>query len=422
MQNNEIKEVENAKHKIQQNIIECKKRGILICTLDPKTFIGAFFAGINSEVPVFLANPNWRENEWEQVFTHISPALVFGNASTFPLTHGPATQDLKSFSKHIMIPTGGTGGKIQFAMHTWDSLVHSATATALFLKKQIIKSLCLLPLYHISGLIQIVRSIATNGEVYFDPLESFDKNHSFNGFCLSLVPTQLDRFLQNPHTANLLRTFDVVFLGGAPASSALLIKAREANIRLSPTYGMTETGAMVTAMHPEDFLKGQTGVGKALPHSKISLSKDGLINIRANSLFSGYFPSPPIKKTLWATNDEGFIDEDGYLTIIGRADRIIITGGEKVDPKEVENAILATGLVSSVYVAPVQDKEWGQRVIAMHVPLIKGEDLSSQIKEQIKSSLANYKIPKDWIMVNQLPFDEKGKINPAAFNSLLTSL
>lgn len=410
---------QHAMDEIRQSNKLCKKQGVLVCESDPYAFIGYVLACVYSEVPVFLANPNWRQSEWEQVFDQISPALVFGNAPTFPINPGVESRDLKLFKGYIMVPTGGTSGNIRFAMHTWGVLENSACATAMFLKKDKINSLCLLPLYHISGLMQIVRTTYTKGTILFDPLESFNQKHNFKGYCLSLVPTQLERFMQNPGHVALLKTFDTVFLGGAPATNHLLTKAREAGIRLSPTYGMTETASMVTAMDPEDFLNGRTGVGLPLGHAKIFTDENGLISIRAHSLFSGYFPARPIIKNLWETNDEGTIDNEGYLSITGRADHIIITGGEKVDPKEVENAIHTTGLVSSVMVVGISDSEWGQRIVSIYVPAIKGDECSLKIKEQIKATLANYKIPKDWIMVDELPIDEKGKVINTAIEKLI---
>jgi O-succinylbenzoic acid--CoA ligase len=411
----------SAKNVIHQNYTECLKKGVLICSKDPWEFIGAFLASVVSGIPVFLGNHNWRETEWNQVSALISPALVFGNAPTFPSKSNSPLKDLKPFSNHIMIPTGGSGGKVQFAMHTFESLHNSAISTATFLKKNNLNSLCLLPLYHISGLIQVIRAAVTNGELLFNPLESFEKNRDFKGFSLSLVPTQLERLMQNADNINLLKTFDVIFLGGAPAANELLQKARIAKIRLSPTYGMTETGSMITALHPDDFLMGIKGVGTSLCHAKIFITEENLINIYSNSLFSGYFPETPTKKVSWQSNDEGNIDEKGYLTIIGRADRIIITGGEKVDPREIETAILATGLASSVLVASIEDEEWGRRIIAIYVALIKGENLSSQIKERLKANLVNYKIPRDWILVDELPYDEKGKLTETSINHCIKS-
>lgn len=409
---------EEACSRIRKDYNECKKRGILIATVNPVEFIGAFFMAVYFEIPLFLSNPRWKEVEWKQVFGQIRPAIVFGEVSYFTERLEDVTPNLKSFEQCIMIPTGGSGGKVRFAIHTWESLSASAKATARFLGKAVVNSLCLLPLYHVSGLMQVIRAAITNGEVLFDALESFCEKKDFKGFkgfCLSLVPTQLERFMEDSQLIDLLRTFDAIFLGGAPASEMLLEKAKIENLPIAPTYGMTETASMVTAMLPEHFLNGMKGVGKALSHTLLSINNQneeriGRICIHGQSLFKGYFPELPCEKATWVTNDEGFIDEEGYLTVIGRADRIIITGGEKVDPKEVETAILKTGLVKAVMVSSREDKEWGRRVIAICVAKEEREGIAEETRWRLKEILLNYKIPKEFIMVDKLPIDEKGKI------------
>lgn len=396
--------------KIEQNLLECKKSGVLIVTSNSKEFIDALFAAIHFEVPIFLGNPKWKENEWAQVFKQVQPAIIFGETPNISINSGCNVSDLNNFQKYIMIPTGGTSGKLRFAMHTWESLSSSAKGTAEFLEKNIINSLCLLPLYHVSGLMQIIRAHITQGTVLFDGLETFNAHHDFKGFCLSLVPTQLERFMENKKILKILKTFDIIFLGGAAATEHLLAKARAEKLPIAPTYGMTETGSMIAAMMPEYFLNGKKGVGSALPHAQISVNEEKRIMIQSESLFSGYFPELPQKKNVLITDDEGII-KDGQLIVIGRADNIIITGGEKVNPKEVEEAILATGLVKSVAVKPKKDQEWGERITAIYVPIedINHEELIEKIRLMLKHVLLNYKIPKEWIAVKELPIDEKGK-------------
>lgn len=256
---------EEACSRVREDYVECKKRGILITTSNPLEFIGAFFTAVYLEVPLFLGNPKWREKEWNQVFEQIRPAIVFGEVSYFTEEiEDNILQDLKLFEQCIMIPTGGSGGRVRFAIHTWESLSASAKATARFLGKDVINSLCLLPLYHVSGLMQVIRAVVTEGEVLFDSLESFCEKEDFKGFkdfCLSLVPTQLERFMEDVKVLDLLRTFDVIFLGGAAVSEVLLERAKSEHLPLAPTYGMTETASMVAAMLPGEFLMGRKGVG-----------------------------------------------------------------------------------------------------------------------------------------------------------------
>lgn len=402
--------------KISNQLDACKTDGVLICSKDPWAFVGAFLAAVSTNVPIFLANPDWKESEWAQVLDQMYPAIIFGESKNVgPRSH---LNDNSKLQGYIMIPSGGSSGKVRFAMHTWETLTVSAKATVSFLGAIKMNSLCVLPLYHISGLIQVVRALVTNGEVFFKPLEVIQEGYDMRNVCLSLVPTQLERLLNNPDAVNGLRTFDVVFLGGAPASSALLKKAREEKIRLSPTYGMTETASMISAMRPEDFLRGRPGVGEPLSHAKVFVDEDGTLAIQCKSLFYGYYPEMIDREATWTTSDQGGFDKEGYLHIIGRNDRMIITGGEKVDPKEVEAAILNTGLVDSVVITSKPCNEWGQRIVAIAVPVEKKLD-PEKLRTQLKDSLANYKIPKDWLFVEELPYDSKGKINSSDLLKLI---
>lgn len=111
--------------KIEDELRECKKRGVLIVTTDSKEFIDAFFAAMHFEVPLFLGNSKWRENEWKQFFSQVRPAVIFGDVSDFLKDTELEVADLRDFQKCIMIPTGGTSGRLRFAIHTWESLIAS---------------------------------------------------------------------------------------------------------------------------------------------------------------------------------------------------------------------------------------------------------------------------------------------------------
>jgi O-succinylbenzoic acid--CoA ligase len=88
------------------------------------------------------------------------------------------------------------------------------------------------------------------------------------------------------------------------------------------------------------------------------------------------------------------LDADGYLYILGRAGHLIITGGEKVQPEEVEAAILATGLALDAIVVGIPDPDWGERVVALWVP--QGEVDSQPLQARLKTQLSAYKVPKAW--------------------------
>jgi acyl-coenzyme A synthetase/AMP-(fatty) acid ligase len=106
------------------------------------------------------------------------------------------------------------------------------------------------------------------------------------------------------------------------------------------------------------------------------------------------------------TEDYGEVDRLGYWKLLGRGDRVIVTGGEKVDPGFVEKIILDTGLVEQCLIMGIKDEKWGQRVIAYLSP--SAADLSS-IKDIVRETVSGANYPKEWILTDELPLSEMGK-------------
>ena len=270
---------------------------------------------------------------------------------------------------------------------------------------------------------QLMRSFLTGGTLAIfasKTLEAEQSNFNPDRFFLSIVPTQLQRLLQTPETAAWLSRFQTVLLGGAPAWDTLLVQARQHQIRLAPTYGMTETASQVVTLKPVDFLAGQAGCGQVLPHASIKILDEagaelptgtvGTIAIQAKSLMLDYFPSVPVRspRSYWLTDDLGFFDAQGFLQVVGRSSQKIITGGENVFPAEVEAAIRSTGLVKDVCVVGVSDRHWGEIVVA--VVAIESGAIAG-LEAALGNRLANYKHPKRWLLLPELPRNAQGKIN-----------
>ncbi|MEM9246914.1 MAG: AMP-binding protein, partial [Cyanobacteria bacterium P01_F01_bin.153] len=234
-----------------------------------------------------------------------------------------------------------------------------------------------------------------------------------SGF-ISLVPTQLARLLNNKGGGPWLQQFRVILLGGAPPWAELLEQSRQMQLSIAPTYGMTETAAQVATLKPADFLAGKTGVGCTLPHVSLEPADAGSILVRSSSLAAGYWQGEAIAPEL-ITGDLGSFDNNGYLSILGRQDDIIITGGENVMPREVEAAILATGVATDVCVVGVPDQEWGQRLAAIWVPRTQQKiPTLPQWQKFLDSRLSRYKHPKLWRKVDQIPRNSRGKVNRGA--------
>ncbi|MEM9767705.1 MAG: AMP-binding protein [Cyanobacteria bacterium P01_D01_bin.71] len=434
-------------------------RDILLVDSDPVRFLAAFFAALQHPCRIWLANPQWGTQEWHQVTAQCQPDIVIGTVpptirvrnraqgaeceemglargqdTRTKQTNSPAPQPPNHPTPSIHIPTGGSSGNIRFAVHTWETLLASVQGFCQHFDCATVNAYCILPLHHVSGLMQAMRCWLTGGQLTVQPFQELlqpgaisqtfqqERIAASSGSFLSLVPTQLQRSLQaNWDTVPWLRQFTAILLGGAPLWPSLRQTARDLRLPLAPTYGLTETAAQVATLLPSEFLAGQTGSGRALPHAQITIQDGagqalppgvvGQIAIKAKSLAraSGLTPiAPPLM-----TNDLGCLDQAGFLHVMGRETSLIITGGEKVQPEEVEAAILATGLVQDVAVVGLPDADWGERVVAIAVGTAKNDHdtLAQTLRQRLKFQLSPYKLPKQWCFWPTLPRNAQGKLN-----------
>ncbi|MDJ0843302.1 2-succinylbenzoate--CoA ligase [Crocosphaera sp.] len=383
-------------------------------------FLAVFIAAIISNCHVFLCDPRWQKKEWKEVLNLIKPHLILGIDVDY---------DIKSYQNNlpllnkglIMIPTGGTSGNIRFAIHTWETLSESVQGFTDFFNLTEVNSFCILPLHHVSGLMQFLRSFLTQGKIIFYPYNNLKKgilpSSNFEYFFISLVPTQLQLLLTLK--PEFLRQFQTILLGGAPPWNSLLTQGRNYKLNLSPTYGMTETASQIVTLKPEYFLQGNNSTGQVLPHAQVTLTEEKLIKIQAKSLFLGYYPNYEPRDYL-ITDDLGYLDEENYLYILGRNSQKIITGGENVFPKEIENVILETNLVEDIAIIGVADEQWGEAVTAIYTSKDEKNDVNL-LKNAIKQKLSPVKQPKYWLKVQQLPRNQQGKLNYRTLQKIATA-
>ncbi|WP_009544408.1 2-succinylbenzoate--CoA ligase [Crocosphaera subtropica] len=385
---------------------------------DYLNFLAAFLASIITKCHVFLCDQRWQDKEWIEVLHLIQPHLILGIDINYSIKKHQTPLQLPDQSL-IMIPTGGTSGKIRFAIHTWKTLSASVQGFTDFFDLQKVNSFCLLPLHHVSGLMQFIRSFLTQGKIiiypYTDLKNGIIPSLKFDDFFISLVPTQLQLLLTlNP---NFLRQFKTILLGGAPPWNSLLITSRHYSLNLSPTYGMTETASQIVTLKPEKFLQKNNSTGQVLPHANVTINQDKIIEIiKTTSLYFGYYPHYEPQPCL-ITDDLGYFDDENYLHILGRNSQKIITGGENVFPKEIEDVILATNLVKDISIIGVANQQWGELVTAIYVPQDEQIDVD-MIRERIKSQLSPVKQPKHWIQVQELPRNQQGKLNYQALQKI----
>lgn len=391
---------------------------IFLVESNPYLFLAAFLAAVASGSSVFLCNPDWKEQEWKQVYQIISPGIIVGLSPQIIPSSNAAKSNLLN---KIMIPTGGTSGEIKFVIHTWETLEASVKGFQEYFAVNQVNSCCILPLYHVSGLMQFMRSWMTEGKFLVENYNQIKSGKipeiNPEKFFISLVPTQLQFLLEN--YPRWLNKFQTVLLGGAPAWTSLLEQARQNKINLALTYGMTETASQIVALKPKEFLQGNNSNGQVLPHANIKISDSGTIIIKSKSLFLGYYPNLSHQHE-FITDDLGYFDDKNNLFILGRNSQKIITGGENVFPKEVENSILSTQLIKDVAVIGIPDLKWGQIIVALYVPNI--QDLTeNMIKKELNHRISKYKHPKHWIKLAQIPRNLQGKINQKQLTIIVNS-
>ncbi len=438
---------------------------VLVADAEPMDFLAGFWAGVLTGWTVALANPDWASPEWQSAYQLTNPQITWG---TPPLSPSPLRLSPRRLSgvealssPYILIPTGGTSGQLKFTRHTWSTLTAAVVGFQHHFQHHFqnpfqtdetpINTCCVLPLYHVSGLLQALRTWLTDGQILITPFKTLlspspsvaERSRSplpcprrlsvVKATYLSLVPTQLSRLIA-ANKSSWLRQFHAVLLGGAPPWPDLLDQAAARKIPICLSYGMTETGAMVTAMRLPDFAQGNLSSGQPMPHAVIQIEDEGKplpsgevgqIVVTSDAIAHGYHnaPSPNFKGRTLYTDDLGYLDDRGQLHVTGRASSKIISGGENIFPNEVEAALRSTGQVLSVCVVGLPDTDWGEVVAAAYVSAhseVSTDSLRAAL--DVSGQLSRYKYPKRWFALDSLPENAQGKVNRLVLQARLAQL
>ena len=274
--------------------------------------------------------------------------------------------------------------------------------------------LMVLPLFHVSGLSILMRSLYNGTAVTilpkYDEAQVLKLIESENINMMSLVPTILTQ-LEPSITHHKLR---VILLGGEFIPMALIDACEKKFLPIYKTYGMTETFSQSVTFSVLDYPHKRDSVGRPLPGMQVRIDNpdaDGVgeIHLTGPMVMTGYIDKEPIDGDL-NTDDIGYVDEDGFVYILNRRKDLIISGGENIYPKELEDLVYTLSAVKECAVVPVSDPKWGQ-VPALFVAFHDGESMTSdEILSFMTNSLAKYKIPKYVKILPALPRNGTGKI------------
>ncbi len=309
----------------------------------------------------------------------------------------------------LILFTSGSSGQSRPAVLSYGNLyynAHGANANMRLHSKD--KWLLNLPLYHVSGIGVMFRCMLGGASVLIPEQKetlpvSIDRYHPTH---LSIVPAQLYDLLEAGEIGNIaaVRAF---LVGGSACDPELVEKSLTRKWPIYLTYGMTETGSQIATMTADAPPPKRVGTsGKPLRHRTVRVSEDGEILVRGPCVFKGYWLDGKIVPALddegwFHTGDLGSIDKDGFLTVLGRKDALIISGGENIQPEEIERLLGGFAGIEQVLVVPVPHPRFGQRPVAF----VRTSVWDDQAwRKQLVNILPGFKVPDAF-----LPWPEHGQ-------------
>ena len=311
--------------------------------------------------------------------------------------------------------TSATTGQFKSVPLRWGQIrAHVQASQEVLGKTEQDNWLMVLPLFHVSGLSILMRSLY-NGTALtmlpkYDEAKVLELIETEKINMMSLVPTILTQL--EPKIAH--HTLRVILLGGEFIPMALIDACEKKLLPIYKTYGMTETFSQSVTFSVLDYPYKRDSVGKPLPGMQVRIDNPdaagvGEIHLTGPMVMTGYIDKEPINDDL-NTDDIGYVDEDGFVYILNRRKDLIISGGENIYPKELEDLVYTMPEVKECAVVPVSDTKWGE-VPALFVAFQDGESMTADaILSFMAQSLAKYKIPKYVKILPSLPRNGTGKI------------
>lgn len=372
-------------------------------------------------IEVLMLNTRLTNEEINKKLHALSIQVVFSHDDSFisfsEVFQSDIREDIKLAEEFapeqiaVIMDTSATGGEYKSVPLRWKQFyAHVKASQQILGVTEEDNWLMVLPMYHISGLMILMRSLYNGTSITI--LEKFVEEKilkliedaSVN--MLSVVPTMFNRIVDRI-TKHQLR---VVLVGGEFIPQPLVETCLLKKISVYKTYGMTETTSQSTTFSVLDAPHKIDSVGLPLPEVTIRINDPdgegiGEICIQSPMVMDGYLGQEPVSG-FFHTRDIGYVDEDGYLHILDRRTNIIISGGENIYPREIENALYAHPAVRECAVVGMRDPKWGQVPVLFVVSSLHDEDILNYLTPKI----AKYKLPKKIFHVDELPKNALGKI------------
>jgi acyl-CoA synthetase (AMP-forming)/AMP-acid ligase II len=388
--------------------------------------VGAVFAPLNAR---------YGAEEAERVAGYARPALVIADAAHAPMTEGWDVTVVDHVGLHARADAAATTPTDEPRLDERDPHVLFFTSGSTGRPKGVVLShrvnrlramggmagdpdgatVCMFPLFHMAGWTMAMGAFHARRPIHFvtsgDPDDLLGAVARHRATRLYLIPAVWKRVLDaglGGHDLSSLRNADT----GTSATPPELIEAiRDALPHTTTTviYGSTEAGPG-TLLQPSAVLRKPGSVGRAAPGVTIRLDETGEVCVTSDYLMDGYFEQPDataeaLRDGWYHTGDLGAFDDEGYLSIVGRARDVLRTGGETVAPLEVEDALRDHPAIADVAVVGIPDPEWGEIVCAVVVaaPGRAAEVDVDALRAHCRDRLAPFKHPRRVALVDELP-------------------
>lgn len=336
----------------------------------------------------------------------------------------PLQSEINLDDPFSIIYTSGTTGFPKGVVHTYGNHFFSAVASALNLGlKPTDKWLIPLPVFHVSGLSTVIKSVIYGMPVYLMKKFDTEKMHESimtKGVTIASVVTMMvRRLLERLGEEQYPSGFRCMLLGGGPAPRSLLHVAKKKNVPVFQSYGMTETTSQIATLSANDALTKIGSAGKPLMPAQLKIKpiQDddivGEIQVKGPMVTKGYYKRSDVNEELFhngwlSTGDLGYVDEEGYLYVVDRRSDLIISGGENIYPTEIENVLSELPQIREAAVTGKPDDTWGEVPVAY---VVKKDAISvEEILDYLRARLAKYKLPKEIQFLEELPRNASNKL------------
>lgn len=369
----------------------------------------------------------WWAAEGSPVVGGTSLEERLANASSDPVDADVADDDLA-----LIMYTSGTTGRPKGAMLTHRNLTYQYLNALLSTDvRQDEVHLAVAPLFHIAGLnMMTLPSFMLGGRLLiqrtFRPADVLAQIQEGGVTSAFMVPAMIDALASDESfAATDLASLRSIMVGGSPLPERSIRVWSERGVKIMQGFGMTETAPGVCLLESRDALAKAGTAGR--PHffsevrvvdllegSDVGAGAAGEVWVRGPQVMSGYWNRPDATASAleggwYRTGDIAVRDAEGYFTIKDRIKDMYISGGENVYPAEVENALLNVPGVLDAAVVGVPDARWGESGRA-YVVVAEGHDDPAALRTALARRLARYKLPRDVVVVDELPRTTTGKI------------